>query len=260
MKTLPVSIWAEWLKVRRSKIFMITLITAAVIPLMIGFLMLVIKHPELASRARMLAIKATMLGKDSWDTYFADLSMIVTAGGLILFGFTASWIFGREYSDRTVKDLLALPVSRIEIVLSKFIVTAVWSFLLSLIIFIIGMAAGGLIVLSGWSWDLFLKSLGTYAGCGALTILLCTPVAFFASWGRGFLPPMAFVILTLMIINLASFTGYTPYIPWAIPMILGGSAGNGSEKLGLLNYLILSITVIAGYAGTSLWWRYRDQN
>ena len=36
----------------------------------------------------------------------------MAAGGLFLFGFLFIWVFGREYSDRTAKDLLALPTAR----------------------------------------------------------------------------------------------------------------------------------------------------
>ena len=42
-----------------------------------------------------------------------------------------------------------------------------------------------------------------------LTMLLCTPVAFFASYGRGYLPPVGFAIVTL---------GLGPYFPWGIPL------------------------------------------
>ncbi|MGE5557249.1 MAG: hypothetical protein ACM3WV_01415 [Bacillota bacterium] len=34
-----------------------------------------------------------------------------------------------------------------------------------------------------------------FAGTSLLTLLLCTPVAFFASYGRGYLPPMGFAFL-----------------------------------------------------------------
>jgi ABC-type transport system involved in multi-copper enzyme maturation permease subunit len=44
---------------------------------------------------------------------------------VIGFAFVTSWVFGREYSDRTVKDLLALPAPRSSIVLSKFIVVVI---------------------------------------------------------------------------------------------------------------------------------------
>ncbi|MEV0143917.1 MULTISPECIES: ABC transporter permease [unclassified Nonomuraea] len=36
----------------------------------------------------------------------------------------AIWLFGREFSDHTAKDLLALPTSRTAIVAAKFVVAA----------------------------------------------------------------------------------------------------------------------------------------
>ena len=46
-----------------------------------------------------------------WNSYFGILTQSIGVGGVLIFGFVASWIFGREYSDGTAKDLLALPTS-----------------------------------------------------------------------------------------------------------------------------------------------------
>ena len=59
-----------------------------------------------------------------WQTYLGLLNQITAGAGLLGFALVTSWVFGREYSDRTVKDLLALPVSRSSIVVSKFILVA----------------------------------------------------------------------------------------------------------------------------------------
>src|SRR5699024_1298166 len=39
-------------------------------------------------------------------------AQMIAVGGIFVFGFVTSWIFGREYADKTVTDLLALPYSR----------------------------------------------------------------------------------------------------------------------------------------------------
>ncbi len=260
MKRLLVSVWAEYLKARRSMIFLITILASIFIPVMIGLIMLVIKYPELATKARMLAIKASMLGKANWSVYFDNLLMIYSAVGLILFGFIASWVFGREYTDRTVKDLLALPLPRSSVVLSKFIIVAGWSIILSFIIFVFWLVMGFVVSLDGWSGDIILRGLGKMTACIILTILLTTPVAFFASFGRSFLPPLGLIFLILAIIQIANFGGYTPYIPWAIPMLISGAAGSGSTRLEVVSYIILFATIIAGYFGTVAWWRYADQS
>jgi len=259
MKGMTAALWSEILKVRRSRIFPVTILVAIFIPVMMGFMMLIIKHPELASKARMMAIKASMIGTASWSIFFNYLSMTVTAGGLVIFGFAASWIFGREYSDHTVKDLLALPIPRSRIVQAKFLVMAAWCLLLALIIFTAGLAVGGLVGLDGWSGKIVFPTFGTFIGCAFLTIAVCTPVAFFASFSRGYLFPIGFVILTLVFIQVSNFAGYTQYIPWAVPMLITGASGSGSDHLGAASYVILIFTSIAGLIATMAWWLYADQ-
>ena len=65
-----------------------------------------------------------------------------------------------------------------------------------------------------------------------LTILLCTPVAFFASYGRGYLPPIGFAILTLIIAQFTGLVGLGPYFPWGIPLLFTTAAGAESAQLG----------------------------
>ena len=65
-----------------------------------------------------------MAGVADWPTYLDLLAQSIAVGGLILFSLIGSWVFGREFVDRTVKDLLALPTARSAIVAAKFLVIA----------------------------------------------------------------------------------------------------------------------------------------
>jgi ABC-2 type transport system permease protein len=228
---------------------------------MTGLLIFVVKNPEFSSKLGIIGTKAAMLrfGKADWQTYFGFLNQIIAAIGLMGFGFVTSWVFGREYSDRTVKDLLALPVSRSFIVLSKFIVVVIWCILLSFILFAFGLIIGGVINISGWSSKIAFQSAGKFTVTSLLTLLLCTPVAFFASYGRGYLLPMGFVILTLITANFTGLVGLGPYFPWAIPGIYSAPAGTEGMQLGAVSYIILLFTCILGLIGTLTWWRFADQ-
>ncbi len=121
---------------------------------MMGFLMFIAKNPELAGKMGLLGTKSSIMQNADWPAYMGLLTQMISALGLIGFGFLASWIFGREYSDRTVKDLLALPLPRSYIVISKFIVMAVWGVLLSLILLAAALVIGLLIGLTGGSNDI----------------------------------------------------------------------------------------------------------
>ena len=260
MKNILAAIWAEGLKIRRSKMLLITILAFVLIPVLMSFMMYLAKNPELAHKLGILGAKATVLNLTAdWPTYFGFLNMASGAIGLAGFGFVTSWDFGREYSDHTAKDLLALPTPRSSIVLAKFVVVAIWCALLSLILLSSGLIAGGVVQLSGWTSETASHSVSVFAVTALLTILLSTPVAFFASLGRGYLAPVGFVILAFAISQFVAALGFAQYFPWSILMLYAGAAGAESAQLGIISYVILFLTSILGLIGTLAWWRYADQ-
>lgn len=81
------------------------------------------KDPDLARRLGLISAKAQIVaGSADWPTYLGFLAQATAVGGILLFALIGSWVFGREYSDRTISDLLPLPTPRRSIVLAKFVV------------------------------------------------------------------------------------------------------------------------------------------
>ncbi len=258
MKGLIAACWAESLKIRRSKMSLITILACLFMIMMMGLMMFISKNPDLARKFGLLGTKASLLDINAdWITYFGLFNMVIAMAGLIGFAFITSWVFGREFSDRTITDLLALPVSRISIVLSKFMVVGIWCVLLSLISIILGLLSGRMINLAGWSNETIFQGICTFMITSLLTILLCTPVAFLASYSRGYLAPISFVIFTVIIAQFVSILGFAPYFPWAIPALYSGGAGE-SVQLGAISYIILFLTSISGLIGTIAWWNLAD--
>ena len=138
------------------------------------------KYPEQFENLGLISAKIEMIRITDWSSYFISLSQVISVGGLLIFGFTTSWVFGREYSDKTMIDLLILPIKRETVVLSKFIVIALWSYVISIFALLLGLLAGKLIGLAGWNSIIVFKGILTFGFCTTLTILLSTPVAFFA--------------------------------------------------------------------------------
>ncbi len=257
MKGISAVLWVESMKIVKSKMLWITILFFIFIPFMMGLLMFVQKYPETASKLGMIGTKAAMLrfGTADWQTYLGLLTQVMAGIGLLGFGFIISWIFGREYSDHTIKDLLALPFSRSLIVYAKFFVSAIWCGLLCVILFVFGLIAGIIIQLSGWSGELVIHNANIFLLTSILTIFLCTPAAFFASYGRGYLLPIGFIILTLIISQFSGLVGLGPYFPWSIP----GLYSVDPSQIGMVSYIILSMTSLLGLIGTLSWWRFADQ-
>ena len=250
----------ELLKVRRSKMPLLTLIAFSLAPLAGGFFMFVLKDPQLAQRMGVISMKAQIVaGTADWPTYMSLLAQAVAIGGILLFSLIASWIFGREYADHTISDLLALPTPRSAIVLAKFGLVLLWSILLTAAIILIGLGVGALLDLPQASADMLRQSTITLAVTALLTILLLTPIAFVASAGRGYLPPMGAAILLLILAQLVAAAGWGEYFPWSIPALYSGMAGPAYADIGAASFLIVALVGLAGLLATIAWWELADQ-
>lgn len=254
------SLWTETLKLRRSKVPLFSALGFSMAPLVGGLFMIILKDPEAARSMGLISTKAQIaVGTADWPAFFGLLTQAVAAGGMVLFSIITIWVFGREFSDHTVKELLALPTSREVIVGAKFIVITVWSLAITLLIFGIGLVVGTLVVIPGWSAELLGNSFMNILGAAVLTLPLMSFVALLASMGRGYLPPFGWTIFTLVLANIAAITGWGDWFPWAIPGLFSGAAGPRTEQLGLHSYVIVILTGIIGLVMTFYWWRNADQ-
>ncbi|MBI5964474.1 MAG: ABC transporter permease [Chloroflexi bacterium] len=260
MKSLSPALWTEILKMRRSKVPLFTAIGFSIAPLMGGLFMIILKDPEAAKSMGLISAKAQlMVGVADWPTFFNILSQAVAVGGAILFAIVTIWVFGREFSDRTAKELLALPTSREAIVTAKFIVIGVWTFLLSLFIFGLGLIVGALVDIPGWSIALLRSASVDVLGSAVLVIALLPFVAFIASMGRGYLPPFGWTILTVALAQIAIITGWGDWFPWSVSALFSGAVGPRAEILGLHSYGIVFLASVLALAATFYWWRNADQ-
>lgn len=244
----------------RSKVPLITALGFSMAPLAGGLFMIILKDPEAAKSLGLITTKAQALtGTADWPSFFGFLAQAVAAGGMILFSIITIWIFGREFSDHTIKELLALPTSREAIVTAKFIVIALWSLIATLFIFGIGLVVGRLVMIPGWSGELLRVSFTNILGTALLTLPLMSFVALLASMGRGYLPPFGWTIFTLFLANISAILGWGDWLPWSIPGLFSGVAGPRAELLGVHSYIILTLASLIGFTATFYWWRSADQ-
>lgn len=254
MYNLAQAVWVEFLKARRSKMPLLTALGFSMVPLSGGFFMIVLKDPEMARRVGLISAKAQLtIGSADWQNYFRFLTLAVGAGGVILFGIITAWVFGREYSDRTLKDLLALPTPRSAIVLSKLLTIAAWSSALTVWIYLLTILIGGLLDLPTAPPGLFGDIAVVLTVALGLSLILLTPFALAASIWRGYLPPIGVMILVMVLAQLTNAAGWGEYFPWAIPALYVQG-----EQLNAVSYLIVFLTGIIGLSGTLLWWELAD--
>jgi len=245
----------EWLKIRKAKIFFISIAAMCLLPCVCGLFLAILQNPESAASG-MLAQKAHIMGATDWTSYFGLLNEMMSVGGILIFGFITAWAFGREYSDRTAKDLFAMPIPRSVIVYAKYIALVIWCLLLTVIALVVAVILGLIINPPGFSLSALLNGSGIFIICVLLTVLLITPVSFFASFGKGYLSPLGFIIFTILLGQVAEIAGVGGYCPWNMPAIYAGVA---KDTVSAAGYLLFIVLVVLGLGGTLAWWRYADQ-
>jgi ABC-2 type transport system permease protein len=254
------ALWAETLKARRSKVPLLAGLGFTLAPLMDGLFMFIMKDPERAREMGLLSVKAQMaMSTAEWTTFFSVLSQAVAIGGTIVFSIVTAWIFGREFSDHTAKDLMALPTSRESIVSAKLVVISVWVFAVCIWVFLVGLVVGNLVSIPGWTTQLAWQSFIDVLVTAGMSLLLMTPVAFIASMGRGYLPPIGWTMLTIFFAQIIAATGWGDWFPWAVPALFSGAAGPRDQLMGVHSYILVIVAGSVGLAAIYYWWRNADQ-
>jgi ABC-2 type transport system permease protein len=254
------SLKVETLKIRRSTIFLITVCACVFIALMIGLMMLLIMNPNILPPGLLKTKISVAAVTANWPAYFSLFEQAGGAIGIILFGFIASWTFGREFTDRTLKDLLAISAPRSAIVYGKFAAMFLWSAVLAVVMYLTGLLIGTLIHLPLWSGTAFADFNRVFFISIFLSTLLSPAVSLIASAGRGPLPAIGFILLCMGLANFFGTIGWGAYFPWSIPMLFTGAVGGPGSQLHIASYVILSATFLAGVAGTVLYWKFADHN
>lgn len=257
MNSLADMVWVERRKAAGARMPLWTALGCLVMPLGIAFLIFVARNPDISGQLGLVSAKANIVAYSAtdWPAYLGLFGMVVAMGGFFAFVLIVSWVFGREFADGTVKDMLAVPVPRSSILLSKFILMAAWSVALTMGVLAVGLLAGALMGLPHGSPGVVLNGVFRAALASCLTIMATTPFALLASVGRGYLLPLGIAILTLMMVNFAALLGWAEYFPWAIPGLYAQGVGISPASV-----CIVILTSLAGMGATYLWWMRADQN
>lgn len=261
MKKQIQTLEAELLKIKHSTILLSTFIAFGLAPIIGGMFILIVQDVNALEKAGSLAMKAKAMNFEAtWESYLGLLNQALAVGGVLVFGFVASWIFGREYSDGTAKDLLSLPTSRAKILNAKFSIYILWCFALVVSNLILGFIIGSILHLPFKEINVAIPILADYFITAFMTILVGFPIALFAIWGKGYLAPLGFVALTMVFSQIIAAIGYGTYFPWSIPGLYSGAGGEYKKLLDNFSYTIVGITGIVGYYATLRYWKVADQS
>jgi ABC-2 type transport system permease protein len=255
------ALWTELLKARRSRLPWLTAAAFALTTGVGGLFMFILQDPRRARSLGLLGTKAEIAGGPAdWPRYLAFEAQTMAVGGMVIFGVTTIWLFGREFSDHTVKDLLALPTPRSAIVAAKLLLGFAWSLLMALEMFLLGLLVGWSLHLPGWSSAAASQGLVRLVVTTLMTQALVAVLALAASVGRGYLAAFGVMFGVVFVSQVVAALGYGHLFPWSVPAIYSGLAGPERPVVGPLGFVLVAATASACMAATALWWQRADQN
>jgi ABC-2 type transport system permease protein len=165
------------------------------------------------------------LYKINWTNVLRTVPQgIAGSWGFLLFGVITAYLFGREYSEGTAKNMLTLPVRREYFVLAKMAILALWVLLLTLLSLAVAIVAGLFMNLGPLTWTLVWSSLGMSLQVSLLLYLTMSFVAWLAMLGKGYLPPMIFTAAMMTVGMLFVVRAWSRWLPWSMPVLLTGAS------------------------------------
>ena len=193
-------------------------------------------HPERSRSRKVHGIDQRQGAAHCWRQQIGPrssdlLAQAVAVGGAILFAIVTAWVFGREFSDHTAKELLALPTHAKRSSPQNSLSSLYGLFIMSIRLWL--WPGGRVFGCDPWLvTELLQAAFVTILGSAILTIALLPFVALAASMGRGYLPAFGWTIFTVVMAQIAVITGWGDWFPWSVPALFSGAVGPRAEQLG----------------------------
>lgn len=230
---------AEIKKMRRSTMFGISFAGAAVTPVVsfTGFMVHRSRYPGELLPA---------------ESLFSETALYMTLLiGTPLFGVLSSWLFNREFEERTIRNILSIPVSRPALFASKSVVLFFWMMILFAWAFALTLALGALGDFSGISPSLVGRYALRFFAFGVLLFFLMGPMVFATFAFRAYVPVIVFAVSVTLVSVVVGNTQYGALYPWTaiIPIVVRSGA---SEYPSYVPWLSFSLASLCGYAAAFL--------
>lgn len=239
-------LYCELLKLKRSKILLISILGAFVTPFMV--LVGVIK--EKINNPNTIITYADMFEKSSL--------YILMLFGLVVYTVIAAYLFSREYTENTLKTILIVPVSKISFILGKFLMLLLWILVLTLISWLSTLIFAVLSNAADFSLIVFVKYFTEYFTGALLLYLTLTPFVYIAIWNKGLVAPIITATAFAMF-NVALFNeSLAVFFPWsAVYYFASGQLDQFGYPIMASLLPILSVAII-GFIATVVHFNKED--
>ncbi|MBQ6511615.1 ABC transporter permease [Methanobrevibacter sp.] len=231
----------EFLKLKRSKIFLLSLMGAILPPLLM-----------------FIAVTSFDEGQ-TFEALFSNVNMYMSAMfAVLIFAIIISYLFGREYNEHTLKTMLTIPISRGKFILSKYVMFLAWILILTVVTSLSTLAFGFAAGLEGFALKIFVDSFAQLLFANVLLFLTFSPFVFLSLFITNMVPAMVGGA-ALSLVNLMVYgQSWAPFVPWVCPYLIasGEIAEYGTSVF--VSYGIILTTFIIGLAISYIYFTKKD--
>ncbi|MBN3522668.1 ABC transporter permease [Paenibacillus apiarius] len=238
-------VYTELLKLKRAKMFMVSLIGAAAAPLMvfIGYLDYRSKKPGMP-----------VLFSEAFSQTNLYVLLLI---GTLLYGVITAYLFNREHVEDTLKNLLTIPISRTSLIVSKLVLLFIWIMILTLTAWGLTFILGLLAQYEGLNAAVLLQSLKQFFIGGSLLFMLSTPTMFVTFLFKNYVPTIIFTaVITMGNVALAN-REYKAIYPWSAVHVITDN-GFVPEYPPIYSYAAIIATAIIGLIATIVYFKKED--
>ncbi|CAM4221494.1 bacitracin transport system permease protein [Paenibacillus endophyticus] len=239
-------VYTEILKLKRSKMFLLTFIGALVAP----FLVVVSTYIHVHSNE---PTEQILFAELFFDTNLYTTLLI----GVPLYGVATAYLFSREYAEDTLKNLLTIPVSRTGILVSKMLLLFVWIIALTMEAWGLTLLLGMLGQFDGLTLSLLLQSFTQFIVAGSFLFVLSTPVILITLLLKNYVPAIILTIVITLINVMGGNSEYKGLIPWTAAFdIVNGMLL--PEYPAIFSYISIALPSIGCFIAALLYFRKAD--
>ena len=218
----------EFLKLKRSNIFLLSIMGAILPPLLMFIATFAFDETQ------------------TFEMLFSSVNMYMSAlFAILLFAIMISYLFGREYNEHTLKTMLTIPVSRGKFLMSKYIMFLAWILILTVVTSMSTMVFGFVAGLEGFSIKIVVDSFLQLLFANVLLFLTFSPFVFVSLLITNMVPAMVGGAGLTLVNMLIYGQTWAPYVPWVCPyLIASGEIGEYSASVTVSYGIILATFVI----------------
>lgn len=243
-------VYCEILKLKHSKIFYLSILGVFATP----FMMIVegiqthFEHPEEAFTLN--------------NVYSDSLLYIMLLMNIMISVAICAFLFSREYTEKTLKAILPIPISRNKLMKGKFFTLFLWILLLTVVtwagILVFFAIFNVIIGIDGFYATVAMKWLFKFLIGGVMMFLTISPYAYLAEKTKGLVTPM--IASAVMVMGSAALSNqkFGALYPWTATYFLISGKIETSGYPAFLSIIIIAFVSIGGFIATFVYFNKED--